>query len=217
MDTYNQIESALQARHHPIISMQAGANHAVVAYNIEDDPNTPGAYYIDVYDCNRPEEGETTVAAHVQTETDSRIHIGPGDGWSFKMQDGSIHQGGFDTLEVYSASLAANGVTLPNNIFAIVSGGVLTVIFGSAGSTASASTTQAAAPSIVGPAAQRDSDAMLFLPPHDDLARQLAQARATPLARLAPCKPASLVDLELTVLGWLGRVAVNPQPLPPGG
>jgi hypothetical protein len=217
----NEIESELQAGHHPIISMQAGADHAVVAYNIEDDPSLPGAYYIDVYDPNRPETGETTVAAHLKIEgTDSRIHVGPGDSWSFTMKDGSYHQGDFGSLEVFSASTVAGGVTLPANILAIVSGGLLTVIFGSAGPSAPVSTAQTAPLTLAPPLAPGASDAVLFVPPHGDLTRQLAQARMATLAEAGPGGHTGWTGLEFADLdwqdAWLDRVAVNPQPLPPG-
>ena len=39
--------------------------------------------------------------------------------------------GGFDSLEVFFASTVANGVTLPTNLAAIVTGGALEIIFGS--------------------------------------------------------------------------------------
>src|SRR5262249_36002444 len=73
---YDQIASLLQSGQHPIISLRGGANHAVVAYDLEGDRN--GVYYIDVYDPNRPfaPGGDGTRA------TDSRIKMDPARGWS---------------------------------------------------------------------------------------------------------------------------------------
>jgi hypothetical protein len=119
-DIYSQISGMLATGDHPIISMQAGAQHSVVAYNLESGDHGDGDFYIDVYDPNRPFNFDATEATdparHWQDERVSRIHIDPATGWSFTMAsehgvDGSTHSGGYDTLEVIPADLVANHVT----------------------------------------------------------------------------------------------------------
>jgi hypothetical protein len=135
---YSQISGLLSAGHHPIVSLEAGANHAVVAYALEPGPNGNGDYYIDVYDPNRPFGGAPNLSAnlntYVQTQQDSRIYVDPSGSWSFKMADGSSHSGSisrFGSLQVVPVSLVSGGVTFPGNFTQILTGGALAVIFGS--------------------------------------------------------------------------------------
>jgi hypothetical protein len=112
-DIYNQISGMLATGDHPIISIQAGAGHSVVAYNLEPGDHGDGDFYIDVYDPNRPFDPALDPASQMKVTNDSRIHIDPASGWSFTMKDGSNHSGGYGSLEVIPADLVANGVTFP--------------------------------------------------------------------------------------------------------
>src|SRR5439155_12435095 len=90
-DVFNQISGMLAVGDHPIISLQSGANHSVVAYALEPGPKGTGDYFIDVYDPNRPYNGEfdlneyIDVANHRTIEQASRIYVDPASGWSFQM------------------------------------------------------------------------------------------------------------------------------------
>jgi hypothetical protein len=113
---HDQIASLLQAGQHPILGMQGGANHALLAYNLEPDtdPNHPGAYFIDTYDCDRPyndNDGEQALA--------SRVHIDPATGWSFTLQgSSSVSGGGFNDLSfmVTPPSVVSGNVTKPTSL-----------------------------------------------------------------------------------------------------
>jgi hypothetical protein len=129
---YNQISTMLAAGQNPLVSLQSGANHSVVAYNLEPGPKGNGDYYIDVYDPNRP-FNETAQDSCASVEADSRIYVDPSSGWSFKMAGGNTYSGGYGTLEVIPASLVSGGVTFPQpwDLAKIALNGALTVIFGS--------------------------------------------------------------------------------------
>jgi hypothetical protein len=199
---YNQINNALLAGDHPIISMQAGANHAVVPYDLEPGPKGNGDYYIDVYDSNRPFNGDgseiTSITDHASIEGVSRIYIDPAAGWSFTMADNSTHSGGYGTLQVYTASLVANGVTMPLSL-----NGLGNIIFGANVSTVLGDFTLPAIGDTSAPAHNR----LLS----DDLALQRALAEAGNSRHVSIASLASGNDE--TAYSWH---AVNPQPLPPG-
>lgn len=135
---YSQISSLLASGQHPIISMQAGADHAVVAYNLESIPGS-SAYYIDVYDPNRPfnltgaENG--SALDHVNFENASRIYVNPASGWSFQMEgntyssgnsNGSYYSGGFGTLEVIPVGVVSGSLNMPTTL-----SGLGALVFGS--------------------------------------------------------------------------------------
>jgi hypothetical protein len=134
---YSQIASALQKGDHPIISLQSGADHAVVAYDLEPGPKGDGDYYIDVYDPNRPfgpNNEQTDINTHMGIEQASRIYVDPASGWSFTMAGNSApNSGGFDSLLVIPAGLVASGVTFPGSISGLF------MILGSTGASTAAS------------------------------------------------------------------------------
>jgi hypothetical protein len=236
---YNEIDTALKAGDHPIISMQAGADHSVVAYDLEPGPKGNGDYFIDVYDPNRPfNDGgnENTGAAHAGVEQVSRIYVDPFSGWSFTMADNSNHSGGWGTLEVIPVGLVSGGVTLPLSL-----DGLGHIIFGSSSSSVPAFSAQVGAPrSLVLPAdlgpapapAQSATDAVFSTPSDTDVTWPVAQARAAVLMQsgigkrgvptganafdLLAADQGGLIDAFFgTGDAWLRQHSVNPQPLPP--
>jgi len=128
---YDQVNGALQEGQHPLIPMVAGANHCVVAYDLEPGPKGNGDYYIDVYDPNRPanfvlNDGEQQLA--------SRIYVN-GNSWTFTMAGAGpqTYSGGWGTLFVISPSVLAGRVTAGN-----LSPPFESLVFGSAGNTTAA-------------------------------------------------------------------------------
>jgi hypothetical protein len=193
---YNQISSLLSAGHHPIISLEAGANHAVVAYNLEPGPNGNGDYYIDVYDSNRPFNGPASygldpkenvdLTTHVQIEQASRILVNAAGSWSYVMADGSLHTGGFGSLQVVPVSLVSGGVTFPGNFTEILTGGALTVIFGSEAVPSDAPKGKnGAQPSMVLPAFQTSSEGAFSMPPQVPSAWQVSHGKTDGPTRAA--------------------------------
>jgi hypothetical protein len=136
-EVYSQIATDLQHGDHPIISLAAGANHAVVAYDLEPGPKGDGDYYIDVYDPNRPFDPNNEkygINSHMANEQASRIYVDPASGWSFTMAGSTTqNSGGFDSLVVIPAGLVAGGVTFPGSL------GLFQVILGSTGASTAAS------------------------------------------------------------------------------
>jgi hypothetical protein len=224
-DVYNQIHDALVAGDHPVVSIQAGAQHSVVAYDLE--PATNGGYYIDVYDPNRPFDDPVTfdsneyesIGSHVWEEQISRIHIDAAGNWSFQMASGQSYGGGFGTLEVLPAGLVAYGVTFP-----VTPGGLLQVGNFLAGSSApggcDAKTTafrSTAGPATLGldpvdaprtvasPASPRPLDAAFLTSAHDDIALPVAQARVSGFTRVGPGKHADPVGSDSYDLCWQDR------------
>jgi hypothetical protein len=199
---YNLIAAALQQGDHPIVSLQSGANHSVVAYDLEPGPKQNGDYYIDVYDPDRPFDGldaqeHTDPTKHMNIEQASRIYVDPSSGWSFMMNGGGTYSGGFGTLEVLPAGLVAGGVTFPTTL-----DGVLKVILGSSGRSAPAS--RSGTPTPIGPRAAG-----------------LTAARATPAAPGAPRPSGSPSPLDSGCVAPLSFessdvVAGMPVPLGPG-
>jgi hypothetical protein len=111
---HDRIWGLLQSGQHPIIGLAAGADHAVVAYDVEPaDPQT-GIYYIDVYDPNRPYQGDDGTRA-----LDSRIKIDPASGWSFTMEDGSTHSGGYGSFLVFPPSVVSGHLTKPTSLLGL--------------------------------------------------------------------------------------------------
>jgi hypothetical protein len=196
---YGLISAELAAGQHPIISMQAGADHAVVAYDLEPGPKANGDFYIDVYDPNRP-FGETTQDACAGVEQASRIYIDPSSGWSFQMQDGSNHSGGYGTLEVIPVNLVAGGVTFPTTL-----DGLLTIILGSG----PPSGARVAAAPVPVTSAVRGAAAAPPTSLHADCALPSAYGRWASLAQWLLSKPArrtGLTTSDLTGLddeGWI--------------
>src|SRR5262249_35977574 len=51
----DKLERALGRSDHPMVSMlYGGRGHTVVAYDVEDDPTDPTAFFIDIWDSNVP-------------------------------------------------------------------------------------------------------------------------------------------------------------------
>jgi hypothetical protein len=197
---YSQISSLLSAGHHPIISLEAGANHAVVAYGLEPGPNGNGDYYIDVYDPNRPFNGVTSglgldpteyidLANHVKIEQSSRIYVDTAGNWSFTMADGSAHGGSvgrLGSLQVAPVDLVSGGATFPGNFTEIVAGGALSVIFASEASSAHAPAAQGNTPaSLAFPGFRSLSEAELSLHSQAETSLKLAPTRSNTLAHAA--------------------------------
>jgi hypothetical protein len=205
-DIYNQVSGQLAAGHHPIISMQAGANHAVVAYDLEPGPKHNGDFFIDVYDPNRP-FGEATQDGCYNIEQASRIYIDPSSGWSFMMADNSNHSGGYGTLEVIPVSLVAGGVTFPSTL-----DGLLTVIFGSSASSAAAPTARGAAPpSPVTPAVRGAAAAAAAVASREDSASATVHDRWAGLAQWLLSKPARRTGFANYDLAWLDEARTDPS------
>jgi hypothetical protein len=230
LDIYKKVNDALQAGDHPIISIQAGAQHSVVAYDLEPGPHNDGGFYIDVYDPNRPFNGpydpteSTDITNHRLIEQASRIYIDPANGWSFTMAGssskgmagllGNGHGGGYGTLEVIPASLVANGVTFP-----VTPTGLLQVanFFTSSAPVAPAKIVPppmfvlapgavpervAPPPTLVAPAAPRSGSTAPVVSAIQDLALTVARARAANLALARRGKPAGATSLENADLLW---------------
>jgi hypothetical protein len=90
-DLYAEVNTALIAGDHPIISIfwknsSTGTTdgHAVVAYALDNDPSSPGAFWIDVYDSNLPflAPENTSPSQNATRESASRIHVDSGGNWS---------------------------------------------------------------------------------------------------------------------------------------
>lgn len=94
-----EIESMMARGEHPLISIRDGGSiaglHVVTAYDIEDDPAQPGAYFIHVYDNNTPyDPAEITPAGDINSDrlggttfrftgkVDSRIHVRADGSWA---------------------------------------------------------------------------------------------------------------------------------------
>ena len=130
----NEIASALQGGDHPLVSMHNGTQgHTVVAYDLEDDPNDPGGYYIRVYDCNRPftvdENKKGNAATHDAKEQDSRIHV-TGGKWYFNLGGSDNWDGHMQTLEVIPYNVVPFQPTMPASL-----SGVWELITGESAST----------------------------------------------------------------------------------
>lgn len=81
-----RVEAALAAGDGPIISFRAGGQgHAVVAYDVEDDPAAPGAFFIDVYDSNVPHLAaeDRDGKLHAERVQGSRVRVAADGSWSF--------------------------------------------------------------------------------------------------------------------------------------
>ena len=122
-----------------MIEMKDGDGHAVVAYNLEQDPHDPQAFFIDVYDNNYPfvpyentngpyhagQEGFTSGV----TDYGSRIHVFP-DHWEFpNLQDdqGEPWHGSLSSLIVMPTSVIPVQPTIPTSL-----SGITTIITGGA-------------------------------------------------------------------------------------
>ena len=116
---YGKILNDLQQGQHPLIAL-LNAGHCVYAYNLEPGILGNGDYYIDVYDPNRPENKSEDMdgSAHITTFDASRIHIIPGTGWSFTMNDGKAFNGGYGSLIVLPPSVEQppGGLKLPDSL-----------------------------------------------------------------------------------------------------
>jgi hypothetical protein len=121
---YSQLSAFLAAGDHPIITLGSGADHAVVAYDLEPGPKGNGDYYIDVYDPNRPANPTNDSAQ----EMASRIYIDPSRGWSFQMAGGQTYSGGYGpfSMMVVPSSVLSGSLTMPTTLE-----GLATIIFGS--------------------------------------------------------------------------------------
>jgi hypothetical protein len=127
----DEITGALQHGDFPMIGMQDGGGHAVVAYDIEDDGS--GGYYIDVYDPNVPfTTGEDRDPnAHRQAEGfhddggdhGSRIHVSLDGHWDFPNLGWN---GTATSLEVTTYGVVPVQPTFPGN----GATGLLTLLFG---------------------------------------------------------------------------------------
>jgi hypothetical protein len=159
----------------------------MVAYALEPVPNSDD-YFIDVYDPNRPfTDAETTTpfqpTAHMAVEQASRIRITAPGAWSFTMKGGQAVGGDLFSLQVYPASLIADGVTFP-----VTPTGVLTVDFGAAASAAPATPTWIKTP--------------LTARSQDDRPLQVAQAAAAAFTQAGFGKHASPAGAEHAEVFW---------------
>lgn len=142
----NDLVARLRSNDYPILSLRTGGTvdklHSVVAYDIEDDPAQPGAYYIDVYDSNQPfvvpgyvQKGKpvagdenTNGSYHAQRTLNSRIHVRANGSWNLPSSSmsatslGNIIVGGIDDPPARPKLITGIGV---------LKGGV-TALFGSA-------------------------------------------------------------------------------------
>ncbi|MCW2993333.1 MAG: hypothetical protein JWQ18_828 [Conexibacter sp.] len=145
----NDLAARLRSNDYPLMSLRTGGTvdelHVVVGYDIEDDPNEPGAYYVDVYDSNQPfvvpgyvQAGKATDSnedtegeLHKQRVEDSRIHVHANGHWELPSSDmsasslGNIVVGGLDDPPSHPTLITAKG--------ALKSG--VTALFGSAAGT----------------------------------------------------------------------------------
>jgi hypothetical protein len=168
---YNQVSSELAAGDNPIVCLEGGAGHTVVAYGLEPGPNGNGDYYIDVYDPNRPFNGPSNWSdldptesadglSHRTIEQASRIYIDPAaQSWSFYMQgpNGTSYKcgGGWGSLEVYPVSSLSGRLTMPASLT-----GLGTVIFGAGEASAPAAAAKGSLLPTVAPAAPPCSGAV---------------------------------------------------------
>jgi hypothetical protein len=136
---YNELSGLLARGDHPIITLGSGANHAVVAYDLEPGPKGNGDYYIDVYDPNRPANPTNDMAQEIA----SRIYIDPSRGWSFQMAGGQIYSGGYGvfSMMVVPSSVLSGSLTMPTTLE-----GLGTIIFGSRPNSTPLWTAQASEP-----------------------------------------------------------------------
>ncbi len=74
---YDEIAGALSGGEFPLVSIQDGDAHTMVAYDLEDNPAGPGNYFINVYDSNRPytSDEDTNADLHASSVAVSRIRI----------------------------------------------------------------------------------------------------------------------------------------------
>lgn len=96
----SEIETMMRRGDHPLLSIRDGGTigglHVVTAYDIEDDPNEPGAYFLHVYDSNSPydpadveADGQRNADKLAGTtlrfggrRVDNRIHVRADGSWS---------------------------------------------------------------------------------------------------------------------------------------
>jgi hypothetical protein len=82
---YNEIKAVFLEDHYPMIELQDGGGHVVVAYNVQGSP--PGPWVIDVYDSNLPfndigDENAPDGEQHHLNFASSRIAVQPNGRWS---------------------------------------------------------------------------------------------------------------------------------------
>jgi hypothetical protein len=141
---YNQIHGLLAGGDHPLISLQQGGGHVVVAYDLE---GTPSDFYIDVYDPNEPyndaaeDMGEATSASlHQSTEMDHRIHVMSNNAWTYTRPGGEVWNGKYDSIIVMPTGNLTGTPTFPLSFT-----GLGNLIFGSSAKAAVAKILQTAA------------------------------------------------------------------------
>ncbi|MBJ7328360.1 MAG: hypothetical protein JHC95_00595 [Solirubrobacteraceae bacterium] len=93
-----KIEGMMAGGNHPLLSIRDGGSiaglHVVTAYDVEDDPAEPGAYFIHVYDSNEPYDPSHIAADgnrnsdqlvgtlfNLSALNDSRIHVHANGRW----------------------------------------------------------------------------------------------------------------------------------------
>jgi hypothetical protein len=170
---YADVAQALATGDFPRISMRDGTSgHEVVAYNLEQDPSQPGAFYIDVYDNNVPFTTAENLDAktHRDAEDGSRIHVDPNGHWEFpnlpEDQSQPRWNGTLDTLAVTPYSVVPVQPTIPTSL-----AGLTILILGDSAQTAQVS--DAAGHTLLAPdgttntdTATRLPDATVFAPEH---------------------------------------------------
>ena len=164
------VEAHLRKGDDPLLSLREGGTvdnlHVVVAYDVENDPNEPGAYYIDVYDSNMPfiapgyKQGDQTADSFEDSDADihktrtlgSRIHVHANSHWELPSTTdmsasslGNIIVGGLDDPGPHPTLVTVAGA-LKNGI-SVLFGSVAGALLGQAGSPAPvpAATTQVSA------------------------------------------------------------------------
>lgn len=96
----DQVESALRSGDYPLITLRdGGEGHVVVAYNVTDDPDQPGSYFIWVYDSNAPANG--AIDESYKTSA-SRIHVDSSGHWALPSTHGM--SGGESAILVWPLS-----------------------------------------------------------------------------------------------------------------
>ncbi|HWI73808.1 MAG TPA: IPT/TIG domain-containing protein [Baekduia sp.] len=132
-DVRDDVRSRLRRNDHPLLSLREGGKvdklHVVVAYDVEDDPNEIGAYYIDVYDSNAPfavpgyvEKGtpattfeDSNADTHKTNAESSRIHVHGNGHWELPSSGmsassiGNIVIGGIDDPPARPTLITAKG------------------------------------------------------------------------------------------------------------
>jgi hypothetical protein len=127
------VEGYLRRGDDPLLSLRDGGSvtrlHVVVGYDIENDPSVPGAYWIDVYDSNKPfstpltyykngdkfDETAADGADHQLLTSASRIHVLPDNSWSMPSSGyggrtvQNIVVGGLDNPPAHPQLISASG------------------------------------------------------------------------------------------------------------